>query len=738
MNLASKLREERRARLAAERLLELKQAELVAANRKLGRHAQALTSEIEETREEVLSVKSENERVLLDLNVATEQAAVAERRLWRSVQALPDGFAIFDADNCLLAANDAYMAVFEGLAEVQPGITYVRILQLLTEEGIVDIGHETPADWRASMLRRWQSATPDPKVVKLWNGASIKLLDQRGPDGDVVSLALNITETVAYERRLKIAKRKAEAANRAKSAFLANMSHEIRTPMNGVIGMADLLTDTELTEEQQLYVSTMKNSGEALLVIINDVLDYSKIEADKLELHPEAFDLERAIHEIVMLLQPTARDKGIDLLVDYDMFLPTEFVGDPGRIRQVLTNIIGNAVKFTLEGHVLVRIVGVPREDGSSTVHVTVEDTGIGIPEDKVKHVFGEFNQVEDDRNRKFEGTGLGLAISKRLIEMMGGRIWVDSEIGRGSSFGFQMTLPSPSGEFAAPPKLPSFLKRVLIVDDQPVNALILEKQLSVLNIKTETCKNGLEALELLKQGSVFDLVLTDHNMPEMDGLELVGEMHQAGIQTPTIMLSSNTAFVESDPSSKLLSAVLQKPIPRRFLFEKLMALDPSRASADIDSVAVLPQPEEEDEDPNRGPAIRVLTAEDNKTNQLVFKKMTKSMNIELEFADNGLDAVELHQSFQPDIIFMDISMPKLDGKAATAKIRQAERGSGKHTPIIACTAHAMAGDKDSILDAGLDDYLTKPLKRADIERMISLYSTAASEDVPAFRSAKG
>ncbi|MGX9355901.1 response regulator [Roseobacteraceae bacterium S113] len=736
MSLASKLREERRARLAAERLLELKQAELVAANRKLGKHAQALSSEIKETREEVATVRTENEKVRSDLTQAHEQVETAERRLWRSIQALPDGFAIFDSDNTLVSANDAYLEVFDGLAEVQPGISYVRILQLLTEEGIVDLEGLSPEEWRAQMRRRWQSEQPEPTVIRLWNGMSIKILDQRGPDGDVVSLALNITATVAYERKLKSSKRRAEAANRAKSAFLANMSHEIRTPMNGVIGMADLLTDTDLSEEQQLYVSTMKNSGEALLVIINDVLDYSKIEADKLELHPEPFDLERAVHEIVMLLQPTARDKGLDLLIDYDMFLPTEFVGDPGRIRQVLTNIIGNAVKFTLEGHVLVRVVGVPREDGTATIHVTVEDTGIGIPEDKLAHVFGEFNQVEDDRNRKFEGTGLGLAISKRLLELMGGRIWVDSDVGRGSSFGFQVTLPSPSGEFSEPPTLPAFLRNVLIVDDQPVNALILEKQLAVLNIKTQTCLNGLQAMELLSKGHKFDLVLTDHNMPEMDGLELVAEMRAQNIATPVIMLSSNLAFVEHDPSAKLLHAILQKPIPRRFLFQKLLSLDPEAVTPHLPSPRKPAVTEQVAPSPER--RLRVLAAEDNKTNQLVFRKMTKNLNIELTFANTGLEAVELYESFNPDIIFMDISMPKMDGKEATREIRAKEAGSDRHVPIIACTAHAMAGDRDAILEAGLDDYLTKPLKRQGIEHMLQHHSGVVIETLRIEAAASG
>lgn len=757
MSLASKLAEERRARLGAERLLELKQAELFAANRKLGHHARALSEEIVEKRAEVANVRDENQRVKSDLSRTTKNLEVAERRLWQAVETIEDGFAFFDSDHCLISANSAYLSVFEGLEEIQPGVPFARILQLLTEEGIVDTGELAPAEWRAMMLNRWQSSTPEAITLRLWNGMYFKVVDKRGEAGDVVSLVLNITDTIRYEKNLREARNRSEAANRAKSAFLANMSHEIRTPMNGVIGMAELLTDTELSEEQRLYVNTMKNSGEALLVIINDVLDYSKIEAGKLELHPERFDLERAIHEIIMLLQPTARDKGLDLLVDYDMFLPTEFIGDPGRIRQVLTNILGNAVKFTLQGHVLTRVVGVPREDGQTAVHVTIEDTGIGIPDEKLGDVFGEFNQVEDERNRKFEGTGLGLAITKRLIDMMGGEVWVDSEFGTGSSFGFQVTLPSPDGETVQPPKLPKHIRRVMIVDDRPVNRMILEKQLQVMQVETSACENGQEALDQFAADCAFDLVLTDHNMPKLDGLELAQALRDAGHETPIIMLSSNTGFAETDPAAKLLHAVLQKPVPRGVLFDKLNAMSPAEDTAEPAhsgpkpsgdaQVANPPQPTPSRAKPQPVPTtsappkipdakehaaqtqtgatgkIQILTAEDNKTNQFVFRKMVKTLEVDLHFANNGLEAVEAYKKLQPDIIFMDISMPEMDGKEATTEIRKLESASGTRVPIIACTAHAMSGDREVLIAAGLDDYITKPLKRAAIEAMIKRYA---------------
>ena len=743
MSLANKLAEERRARLAAERMLELKQAELFAANRKLGRHAQALSEEIHETRARVQTVQDENRRVKSDLSAAHQKVEIAERRLWHSIETIQDGFAFFDLDNRMIAANRAYLSVFEDLEEVGPGITYPRILQLLTEEGIVNIGTHAPAEWRAMMQARWDMPAPEPTVIRLWNNEYIKLIDQRGKGGDVVSLALNITETVRYQKKLRRAREKAEAANRAKSAFLANMSHEIRTPMNGVVGMADLLGETALTEEQRLYANTIKTSGEALLVIINDVLDYSKIEAERLTLHPEPFDLERAIHEVILLLQPAARQKGLELLVDYDLFLPTMFTGDPGRIRQVLTNLIGNAVKFTLSGHVLIRVVGVHAEGSDlGQVHVLIEDTGIGISADKIEHVFGEFNQVEDERNRRFEGTGLGLAISKRLIGLMGGKIWVDSEEGRGSVFGFRLDLPvvdSAHGDPAAGSVVPGHgVARALVVDPLEVNRTVLMRQMQALGIEVVACASGQDALALLADG--FDLVLTEHSMPDMDGLELADAMRAAGYAAPILLFTSNAGFAEQDPAHVLLHAILQKPVPRRHLFAALGGLYPLPAETD-QKPAELPVPSvpmaaptEPDTDP-KARLMRVLAAEDNRTNQLVLSRMLQHLQIDLRFAANGKEAVELHRSFKPDLIFMDISMPEMDGKEATAQLRAEEKATGAaRVPVIAMTAHAMEGDRDMILAAGLDDYMSKPMRKADLLARIVAHCPPGAippEDMP-------
>jgi signal transduction histidine kinase/CheY-like chemotaxis protein len=706
MSLAKKLAEERRGRLAAERLLEQKQAELHAANRKLGTHARALSEQIVETRAEVQTVRDENERVKLDLTVANQKIEIAERRLWLSIQTIQDGFAFFDVQGHMIAANAAWLSVFEDLEDVRPGISYAEILQLAGEEGIVDIGDLSPSEWRTRMLERWYQPTPEPEVIRLWNGHYIKLIDQRGHDGDIVSLALNITTTVQYEEKLKAARREAEAANAAKSAFLANMSHEIRTPMNGIVGMADLLMESDLSEEDALYATTIKSSGEALLVIINDVLDYSKIEANKLVLVEEAFDLERCMHELVTLMQVNARDKGIDLSVDYDTYLPARFIGDLGRLRQVLTNLLGNAIKFTEEGHVIMRATGAPSADMRQTeLVITIEDTGIGIPEDKVGHVFGEFNQVDDARNRKFEGTGLGLSISERLIGMMGGEIWVESEEGVGTTFGIGLTLPHEDGQAAEAVTLPEWLSRVLVVDRQPSNRAILQRQLEALGLAVITAAAPSEAVEAAADG--VDLMICEHAPPCLDGMAVAEQLAQAGHGAPVILIAPPEACPPDLPEAGQIAAILPRPLAREALIAALTNLPATRPTQAAEAGA----------DPAFAPprALRVLAAEDNKTNRLVFSKMLKSLDIELEFATNGIEAVTLFETMQPDIIFMDISMPEMDGKEATARIRALEEARGGHVPIVAMTAHAMSGDEADILAAGLDHYLTKPLSKAKL-----------------------
>ena len=646
-----------------------------------------------------------------------------QMRIWAAIEALPDGFVLFDREERLLTCNQRYRDMFPDSAEVSiPGTSFEELLRHGLNNGHVPeaVGHEE--DWLAARLRQFREAK-EASECQLSGGRWILESDHVTPDGGRVGLRTDITQLRDQQTALEAARTAAEAANRAKSAFLANMSHEIRTPMNGVVGMAELLCDTSLSEEQRLFAETIRSSGEALLVIINDILDYSKLEAERMALHPEPFDLERTIHEVTMLLQPKARGKGIDLMIDFDMFLPTRYVGDPGRLRQVLTNLIGNAVKFTDKGHVLTRVVGMETEDGRQQLHVTVEDTGIGIPASHLDHIFGEFNQVEDEQNRKYEGTGLGLAITRRLIERMEGAVWVDSEMGKGSSFGFRLTLPVAEG--ADPVRPPVTIRRALVVDDQFINRTILERQLVPCVIEVTLCRSGLEALAALTatagREAGYDVLLTDHDMPEMDGLALAARVRAAGLELPIVLLSSNPAGARGREESAAVDAFLQKPVLRAELYRRLEDLVSPAIEAQV-SVSAPPAPREQRQ-------MRVLAAEDNKTNQLVFQKMVKAIDIDLVFAANGREAVELWQSFRPDLIFMDISMPEMDGKEAARAIRAAEP-EGTHVPIVALTAHAMDGDSDGILASGIDRYMTKPLRKAAITEALTEFCPAEARPV--------
>ena len=698
-----------RARLAAESLLNQKQRELVLANTKIVERARALTDEVIEKRQEAErarraaeELKGRNKETLRELKQAKSDMEIAERRLWASLEGIEDGFALFDPDHRMVTANRAFLTAFDDMDCVSPGISYEELVEIAIGEGIVDPGERQPVDWTGWMKRRWISDGIQPVTLRLWNDRFVRLSERRTEDGDVVMLAINMTQTMRREKALEQARFRAEAASRAKSAFLANMSHEIRTPMNGVLAMAELLAEGQLDDEQKLCVDTIRTSGEALLVIINDVLDYSKIEAAKLALLEEPFDLEETAGEVVTLLSPSARNKGVSLVVDYDMFLPTGYIGDKGRIRQILMNLVGNAVKFTEEGHILVRVVGLP-EPGQDVwrLHVTVEDTGVGIPREKLGHIFGEFNQADGATTRQFDGTGLGLAITRRLVQLMGGEVWVESEPGEGSVFGFRVALPLDPKRSPDVTVLPTEGRRMFLIDPDPTSRAVLEKQFMALGLRPGEPPNEVRTTVPVPIAH-DDLVI----IAEKDG--------PAG----RVRMGLGPAIAESQDAGDYR---LRQPIHRREVFEALSDLL-SRP------VAAPPAPETEDLVPPASPvagparAMRVLAAEDNKTNRLVLEKLLKSLDIDLVFAVDGIEAVEAFRADPPDIVFTDISMPRMDGKTAAAAMRADAAAMGiAQVPIIAMTAHALEEDRAQILAAGIDHVLTKPLKKNALIEKITL-----------------
>jgi signal transduction histidine kinase/CheY-like chemotaxis protein len=714
-----RLARERRARLQAERLLAQRSEELYSANKKLAEHAHALSHQVIEQREAHAALLGRSSKTEAALEHATEKADIAERRLWDALLAVEDGFAIYDRDWRLVAANDAFIAAFDGITDVAPGASYEFLLRLATEEGIVDLEGEPPDDWVDRMLARWEGDSIPQIDIKLWNGAFVRLVDKRTPDGDVVSIALNITDTVRRERELRKARDEAEAAARAKSAFLANMSHEIRTPMNGVVSMAEMLRETDLSEEQQLYADTIRNSGEALLVIINDILDYSKIDAGKLVLHRASFNLEAIVHEIFRLLRPSIGEKNLTLRLDYDIFLPDKMIGDPGRLRQILTNLIGNAVKFTEAGEVLVQIVGQPppESDHQVPIRVVVHDTGIGIPEDMRDHVFGEFNQVESDANRSFDGTGLGLAITRRLVHLMGGEMWLESEVGVGSSFGFALVLDAdPEATQTPVPPLPEDCAGILALDGgRPMPDSILAHLLRLKAVLRE--ERDIAAVPTGMHAVVLGPGIADPGA-------VADRLRGAGHRGPVVAIAAEPAPPEQPPQSAVevyLTLPETVPLPQ---FREALALRPHPFEPEAPA-----EPAPEDGDlrvtaPAPPRRLRLLAAEDNKTNQLVFKTMLKSLDLDLTLVENGRLAVEQVRAARPDVLFTDISMPEMDGIEAAKSIRAQEASEGlSPLPIVAMTAHTLPEDRERILAAGIDECLTKPLNKGDLHAMIRQFA---------------